>query len=115
MKYYLLLTVLLSTFSVQSQTLIGAEPTDNFIISISSDANNKVVAYQKKDSALVVLDSAGTIKSLINWVLQSQKENDREYERYFSIQQILMYIKEDGTITDKKKFREAVKHYENLK
>lgn len=76
------------------------------------DSAKGLVAYQKKDSALVVLDSVATISVLMNTIKQMQKQN----EKLYAAQDILSYVNTQGYVLnkDRVKFNDAVKKYFKL-
>lgn len=94
----------------EAQTFENATIVDNYDLIISG-AEGKV-AYQKHGQELVVIDTMGTIQSLIQQVLNCKQEAGKAAEIAGSAMDILKYVKTDGSgITDLEKFSEAIKNY----
>lgn len=111
--------LLLCAVSSHSQShTFSIDTTKHFIRTIYEwqlqiqDSGNRLVAYQKKDSALVVLDSAATIKVLMNCIQKMQEQNKKLY----AAEDILSYINTQGYVLnkDRVKFNDAVAKYFKL-
>jgi hypothetical protein len=115
----ILAMLLLCAVFCQGQDIkFSIDTTKHSFLSVSEwtlqiqDSAKGLVAYQKKDSSLVVIDSAATINVLMNTIKQIQEENKKLY----AAQDILSYINTQGYVLNKDriKFNDAVENYFKL-
>ena len=77
MKKLLLIFLVAINFNATAQKFVLSDVIQKFGLQnpeykLNITEANKLVAYQKKDSALVVIDSAGTIEALLRFVQERQ-------------------------------------------
>lgn len=100
--------LLLCAFFCHGQNIkFSIDTTKHSSLSVSKwalkiqDSVKGLVAYQKKDSLLVVIDSAATINVLINTIKKMQEQNRKLYE----VQDILRYINTQGYVLNKDRIK----------
>lgn len=107
MKKLLILTALLFSLTTFGQPPLGFKIDNYYELMIMNDF--KTVAYLKKDSSLVVIDSLATIKQLIASIKNMQEQNTVLYEA----QNILRYVTTRGYVLNKHRveFNAAIEKY----
>jgi hypothetical protein len=139
MKFLLICTALLFTFSLCGNKDNGKDTVAQPIAGTGKVAENPInksvtfdLAVNAKDgkgyamtwtvdSVLTVNDSLTTIMGLIKGVKQLQaqqasylEQNQRVAAEAQIAREIFRYINTDGTVSDRKRFEELVKSYQNL-
>lgn len=76
--------------------------------------STKNVAWIDNDSSITVIDSSATIRIMMRQLQEMFDEMKQVNDRYYAAQEILDVLTVNGTVTDRQKFKEAVRKYQKL-
>ena len=73
------------------------------------------VSYIGNDTTMNVYDSLATIKTMLEGLQQLSKQFEGLSKKCYAAEEILLYLKVSGEVTNRKKFNAAVKKYKAIK
>lgn len=104
------ITLMISFLSQAQSKKNQAEDTSKMEMQIQAE-DGKVVAYKKKDSALIIVDAQKTIQTLLTVIYRNNVQAKQIAALYNAAADVLSCINITGQIKDPGKFKEALVKY----